>query len=254
MGPRTIAVARVLLGGAYPSDTNDTASQGVKLHQAPLPIPAQVVSIAGIGAFVAYRARQPEEEPGVLADHNPFLSLAATPSQKATYKYFVVVAALVIAQIALGIVTAHYGVEGSGLYGIPLAKWLPYAVIRTWHTQLAIFWIATAWLATGLYLTPSIGGAEPRFQRLGVNVLFVCLLIIVVGSLAGEWLSVQQRLGGDLWYWFGHQGYAYVDLGRFWQIFLFAGLFIWLGLMLRAFWPALMRKDEARPLLVLLRS
>ena len=241
MGPRTIAVARVLLGGAYPSDTNDTASQGVKLHQAPLPIPAQVVSIAGIGAFVAYRARQPEEEPGVLADHDPFLSLAATPSQKATYKYFVVVAALVIAQIALGIVTAHYGVEGSGLYGIPLAK-------------LANFWIATAWLATGLYLAPSIGGAEPRFQRLGVNVRFVCLLIIVVGSLAGEWLSVQQRLGGDLWYWFGHQGYAYVDLGRFWQIFLFAGLFIWLGLMLRAFWPALMPKDEARPLLVLLRS
>jgi nitric oxide reductase subunit B len=210
-----------------------------------------VFLIAGIGAFVAYRARQPEEEPGVLADHDPFLKLAATPSQKATYKYFVVVAALVIAQIALGIVTAHYGVEGSGLYGIPLAKWLPYAVTRTWHTQLAIFWIATAWLATGLYLAPAIGGAEPRFQRLGVNVLFGCLLIIVVGSLAGEWLSVQQRLGGDLWYWFGHQGYEYVDLGRFWQIFLFAGLFIWLGLMLRAFWPALMRKDEARPLLVL---
>jgi nitric oxide reductase subunit B len=162
-----------------------------------------------------------------------------------------VVAASLNTQIALGIITAHYGVEGSGLYGIPLAKWLPSAVTRTWHTQLAIFWIATAWLATGLYLAPTIGGAEPRFQRLGVDVLFVCLLIIVVGSLAGEWLSVQQRLHGDLWYWFGHQGYEYVDLGRFWQIFLFAGLFIWFGLMLRGFLPALRRKDEARPLLVL---
>ena len=210
-----------------------------------------VFLLAGIGAFVAYRARQAEEEPPALPETDPFLSAPATPSQKATYKYFAVVAALVIAQIGLGIITAHYGVEGSGLYGIPLAKWLPYAVTRTWHTQLAIFWIATAWLATGLYLAPTIGGAEPRFQRLGVNVLFVCLLIIVVGSLAGEWLSVQQRLHGDLWYWFGHQGYEYVDLGRFWQIFLFAGLFIWFGLMLRAFLPALRRKDEARPLLVL---
>src|SRR5262249_17029411 len=115
---------------------------------------------------------------------------------------------------------------------------------------LGIFWIATTWLATGLYLAPVIGH-EPRWQRAGVNTLFGCLLVIVVGSLAGQWASVQQRLGGDLWYWFGHQGYEYVDLGRFWQIFLFAGLFIWLALMLRALLPALRRKDEARPLLAL---
>ena len=113
----------------------------------------------------------------------------------------------------------------------PLAKWLPYAVTRTWHTQLGIFWIATAWLATGLFVAPAVGGHEPKYQRLGVNFLFVCLLVIVVGSMAGEWLGVQQKLGGDARFWFGHQGYEYVDLGRFWQIFLFVGLFVWLGLM-----------------------
>ena len=85
----------------------------------------------------------------------------------------------------------------------------------------------------------AVSGVEPRGQRLGVNVLFVSLLVIVVGSLAGQWLSVKQRLGGDLWYWFGHQGYEYVDLGRFWQIFLFAGLFIWLFLMGRTLLPVL---------------
>ena len=63
-------------------------------------------------------------------------------------------AALIVAQIGLGVLTAHYGVEGSGFYGIPLAKCLPYAVTRTWHTQLGIFWIATAWLATGLFMAP----------------------------------------------------------------------------------------------------
>jgi nitric oxide reductase subunit B len=210
-----------------------------------------VLLLAGIGALVAYRAKQREDEPGPLPDKDPLLGSTPTPSQKATYKYFGVVAALAVVQIGLGALTAHYGVEGSGFFGFPLAKWLPYAVTRSWHTQIGIFWIATAWLATGLYLAPAIGGAEPRYQRLGVNVLFGALLVIVVGSLAGQWLSIQQRLGGDTWYWFGHQGYEYVDIGRFWQIFLFAGLFIWLGLMLRGFWPALRRKDESRPLLVL---
>ena len=99
---------------------------------------------------------------------------------------------------------------------------------RTWHTQLGIFWIATAWLATGLFMAPAVSGHEPKFQRLGVNFLFVCLLIIVVGSLAGQWLAVQQQLGNATNFWFGHQGYEYVDLGRFWQIFLFVGLFLWL--------------------------
>ncbi|MFO0589088.1 MAG: nitric-oxide reductase large subunit [Polyangiaceae bacterium] len=210
-----------------------------------------VLLLAGIGALVAYRLKQPEEETPALPDTDPLFGSVPTPSQKAVYKYFAVVALLIVVQIGLGILTAHYGVEGSGLYGIPLAKWLPYAVTRSWHTQVGIFWIATAWLATGLYLAPAIGGVEPKFQRLGVNVLFGALLVIVVGSLAGQWLSVQQRLGATSFYWFGHQGYEYVDIGRFWQIFLFAGLFIWLGLMLRGFWPALKRKDESRPLLVL---
>ncbi len=114
---------------------------------------------------------------------------------KATLKYFWVVAALIVVQVGLGAVTAHYGVEGDGFYGIPLSRWLPYAVTRTWHTQLGIFWIATAWLATGLFVAPAVSGYEPKWQRAGVNFLFACLLIIVVGSLAGEWLGVQQKLG-----------------------------------------------------------
>jgi nitric oxide reductase subunit B len=170
---------------------------------------------------------------------------------RATLKYFWVVAALIVAQVGLGALTAHYGVEGTSFFGIPLAKVLPYAVTRTWHTQLGIFWIATAWLATGLFIAPAVSGYEPRYQRLGVNVLFACLLVIVVGALAGNWLGVQQRLGMGANFWFGHQGYEYVDLGRFWQIFLFAGLFIWLALMGRAMWPAIRRPGENRGLLAI---
>ncbi|MGQ9879663.1 MAG: hypothetical protein ACUVSV_02220 [Armatimonadota bacterium] len=48
-----------------------------------------------------------------------------TPSMRATIKYFGIVAALFLAQVVFGILTAHYGVEGLSLFGIPLAKYLP---------------------------------------------------------------------------------------------------------------------------------
>ncbi|MCO6437224.1 MAG: nitric-oxide reductase large subunit [Phycisphaerae bacterium] len=210
-----------------------------------------VLLLAGIAALAWYFAVQKhkEEPENVVPGRDPLLALHPTPSMKATLKYFWVVAALIVAQVGLGAVTAHYGVEGEGFYGIPLAKWLPYSVTRTWHTQLGIFWIATAWLATGLFMAPAVSGYEPKFQRLGVNVLWVCLLIIVAGSMFGQWLGVQQRLGLEANFWFGHQGYEYVDLGRFWQIFLLAGLFIWLALMGRAMWPALRKPGENRGLL-----
>ena len=210
-----------------------------------------IILLAGIGLMVAYYARRREEAEGEVPKVLPYAKAVQTPSQKATLKYFWVVSLLFLVQIALGIITAHYGVEGQALYGIPLSDWLPYSITRTWHTQIAIFWIATSWLATGLYYAPAISGVEPKFQKLGVDVLFGALLVIVVGSLAGQWFGVMQKLGFTQNFWFGHQGYEYVDLGRFWQIFLFAGLFIWLFLMARAMLPALRAKTESRSLLVM---
>jgi len=211
-----------------------------------------VLLIAGIGALSWYFAVRRKEEPDekvIVPEKDPLLNLKPTPSMLATLKYFWVVLAMLLVQIAMGIITAHYGVEGEGLYGIPLAKWLPYAITRTWHLQLGIFWIATAWLATGLFVAPAVSGYEPKWQKAGVNFLFVCLLIIVAGSMIGEWLGVQQKLGLDMNFWFGHQGYEYLDLGRFWQIFLFVGLLLWLGLMTGALWPALRKAGENKQLL-----
>lgn len=207
--------------------------------------------IAGIGGLVLwYQSQEKLEIAGPYPARDPFLGFQPTPSQKATIKYFLVVVALWGVQILMGAITAHYGVEGQGFYGFPLDKYLPYAITRTWHLQLAIFWIATSWLATGLYVGPAVSGQEPKYQRLGVNVLFVALVLVVGGSLAGEWMGIQQKLG-NLWFWFGAQGFEYVDLGRFWQILLFVGLLLWLVLMVRALKPALVRKSEDRPLLSL---
>ncbi|HWO19808.1 MAG TPA: nitric-oxide reductase large subunit [Kofleriaceae bacterium] len=206
-----------------------------------------LAAIAGLIVVHARGDRAPPPEPGA---HDPLGRFAATPSQRAVKKYFVLVGLLLVGQLGMGALTAHYGVEGDGFYGIDLAAILPYAVTRTWHTQLGIFWIATAWLGTGLFLAPLIG-IEPPGQKRGVDLLFAALLVVVGGALGGTWAAATGRLGDDAAYWIGHQGWEYVDLGRVWQIALLAGLGLWLGLMLRALAPALRRRDERRPLLVL---
>ncbi|MCF8304197.1 MAG: nitric-oxide reductase large subunit [Bacteroidales bacterium] len=211
-----------------------------------------ILLLAGIGLLAWYYASHREEEISEdIPDVNPLSGTKLTPSMKATLKYFWVVSLLILVQIIMGVVTAHYGVEGLKFYGFPLADILPYSITRTWHVQLAIFWIATSWLATGLFFAPAISGREPKYQKLGVNALFGALLIIVVGSLVGQWLGIMQKLGLTENFWFGHQGYEYVDLGRFWQLFLFIGLFIWLFLMGRALLPALREKSDQRSLLTM---
>ena len=209
--------------------------------------------LAGIGLLgwhhaVTHGRREREHD---LPASDPLRNVVITPSMKATAKYFWVLLALFLVQILLGAMTAHYQVEGQLVYGYEAAEILPYSITRTWHTQLAVLWIAVAWLGTGLYIAPAISGYEPPFQRLGVNILWVCLLIIVVGSFAGQWMAVMQTLGLDNNFWFGHQGYEYADMGRFWQWFLFIGLMIWLFLVGRALMPALREKSEAKHITML---
>jgi len=201
--------------------------------------------IAGIGLLTwHYAVWHGKEAPVVPPARDPLAGLVITPSMRATAKYFWLVTALFLVQILLGATTAHYQVEGQTAYGYALSEILPYSLTRSWHTQLAVLWIATAWLGTGLYIGPAISGRDPRFQRLGVNLLWTCLIVIVVGAFAGQWFAVMQKLGLVHNFWFGHQGWEYVDIGRFWQIFLFIGLILWLVLVGRALWPALRRRDE----------
>ncbi len=176
--------------------------------------------------------------------HPQMLPGLTTESQRATIKYFVVVALLFFLQVMVGGATAHYRADPGGFYGIDLTRFFPSHIVRTWHLQLAIFWIATAYIAGGLFLAPAIGKKEPKGQTGGVHFLFVALVIVAVGSLLGEAAGARQALG-DLWFWFGHQGWEYLDLGRGWQILLAAGLVVWLILLFRAIAPPV-RDPERR--------
>ena len=203
-----------------------------------------------IGVFAFYHARS-KEAPLHAPAHDPLIGEKMTPSMRRLKKYLVVVGGLMVLQIFLGILTAHYSVEGNALFGIPFAQLLPYSVSRTWHLQLGIFWIATAWLAMGLYVAPALTGKDPKFQVFGVNFLFIALLIIVLGSMAGQWMGIMQKLNLTTNFWFGHQGYEYVDLGRFWQLFLFVGLVLWLILMIRPIVPFMKAHPEKKSFLTL---
>lgn len=207
--------------------------------------------LAAVGILVYYYAQSKEEEEGPMPASDPLRGMKPTASMRATLKYIWIVSALMLVQMVLGAITAHYGVEGDALFSLPIQDFLPQAVSRSWHVQLAILWIATSWLATGLYIAPAVSGTEPKYQALGVNVLFGALIFVVVGSLVGQWMGVMQKLGLIENFWLGHQGYEYVELGRMWQILLLVGLILWLFLMIRALIPALKRKDENRHLLTL---
>ena len=209
-----------------------------------------IMLLIGIGIMIFVQARARQEE--ILKPvEDPLMNQAITPSMWAVKKYFWVVNLLILAQVLLGVITAHYGVEGGGFYGIDITGIIPYSITRTWHVQLAIFWIATAWLATGLYIAPSLSGRDPKLQKPGVNILFIALIIVVGGSLIGQWFGVMQRLNLVDNFWFGHQGYEYVDLGRFWQLLLVVGLFLWLALMIRPILPIIKKRTAEKGLLIL---
>lgn len=214
-------------------------------------IASVILLIAAIAGMVWFHMAHHEEADPKPLEADPLFDLKPTPSMKATRKYFYVVIGLLLVQVGMGAITAHYAVEGLSFFGLPLAEILPYTVSRTIHTQLGVLWIATAWLATGLYISPALSGHEPRFQKLGVNVLFYALILIVVGSIACGWLGTLQRLGVNFSFWLGNQGLEYTSMGRIWQYLLFVGLLIWLFLMGRALWPALKKPSESRGLIAM---
>ncbi len=167
----------------------------------------------------------------VLAQFRPL-----TASQRRIGKYFLVVAAILLLQILVGSIMAHYYTDRSSFYGIEVDRFLPFNFLRDVHIQAPIVWIGLSWIGAALFLAPAISGGEPRGQAFLVDVLFWVTLLIVVGALAGNYLGIMGYIRED-WFWLGNQGLSYIQLGRAWQIGFFAGLAIWSVLVFRALWP-----------------
>jgi nitric oxide reductase subunit B len=162
----------------------------------------------------------------------PPREVVLTPAQRACAWFFFVMALLFLLQTLTGGATQHYRAELSSFFGIDLGSVLPFNIARTWHVQLAIFWVATSFLAAGIFLAPMIAGREPRRQHWLAYGLLGALALVVFGSLAGEFAGIHGWMRNN-WEWFGNQGFEYLDLGRFWQILLTVGLVFWVVILLR---------------------
>lgn len=172
------------------------------------------------------------------APMDPVLSQfrALTPSQTRVWKYFLVVAVVLLVQILVGSIMAHYYTERASFYGIAIDRYLPFNFLRDVHIQTPIVWIGVAWIGSALFLAPAIGGREAKGQAFLVDVLFWVTLLIVAGALIGNYLGIMGYIDKG-WFWFGNQGLSYIQLGRAWQMGFFAGLAIWSVLVFRALWP-----------------
>jgi nitric oxide reductase subunit B len=165
-------------------------------------------------------------------------------SQSATLKFMAVAVLLFLTQTLVGAGVAHYRAEPASFYGVDLSAIFPSNLLRAWHLQTAIFWIATSYVAGALFVAELLGGFSPKGQTLGINVLFAAIAFVAVGSLLGEWASLMGLLP-KTWFWFGDQGWEYLEIGRFWQFLLAAGLLFWFFLIWRAVAPA-RRNPEKR--------
>jgi nitric oxide reductase subunit B len=186
-----------------------------------------IALLGGIGilfaAFGRWRMGWQGRDQATLTFRAPG-DVALTPGQRATAWFFFVMAALFLLQTLVGGMSQHYRAELDGFFGIDVAQVFPYNLVRTWHVQLAIFFVATSFVAAGIFLAPMIAGREPKGQSKLAFILLGALAVVVFGSLIGEFADIHNWFSGSI---FGDQGFEYLDLGRFWQVLLIIGLCLW---------------------------
>ncbi len=171
----------------------------------------------------------------------------SSPGQNALVKFFVVVALLLLMQTLVGGATAHYRADPGTFYGFDLERIFPSNLMRTWHLQTAIFWIATSYVAAALFLGRSLRTDEPRWFAVAAHLLFAAFAVVIAGSLIGEWLGISQMLG-KWWFWFGNQGWEYLELGRVWQYLLVVGLSAWFVMLWLLLRPRTLSDPAAHPI------
>ena len=146
------------------------------------------------------------------------------PSQVKLLKYVPIVAALFVVQLIIGGYLSHLYTEPKGDFIFDQSI-LPFNVLRSIHTQLAILWVAVGWLVGGLLIAPWVANKDHKFPWL-VDVLWGALLVVAVGSMIGLYMGATGQLREN-WFWLGNEGRELINLGRIWDIGLVVGLVFW---------------------------
>lgn len=162
--------------------------------------------------------------------------------QRSTYKFFYVAIVLFAVQVLAGILTVHDFVGLINFFGFNISGALPITVTRSWHVQLSILWISACWIGASFFMMSLVSPNQSKKQVTLINTIFWLTVILVAGSFAGMLLG-PKGVFGKYWYWFGHQGWEYVELGKLWQIILGVIFIIWATTIYRGIKPVMKLKQ-----------
>jgi nitric oxide reductase subunit B len=162
--------------------------------------------------------------------------------QGATYKFFYVAVILLAIQVLAGILTVHDFVGVVHFFGVNLSNILPITVTRSWHVQLSILWISACWIGASFFMMSLVSPRQPKGQVALVNIIFWITVLLVAGSFAGILLG-PKGFFGKYWYWLGHQGWEYVELGKLWQFMLGFMFIVWAVSIYRGIRPVMKLKQ-----------
>lgn len=165
-----------------------------------------------------------------------------TATQKATFKFFLVAILLFFLQVSSGLITLNDFINWLGYFGIEINNSVPVTISRSWHLMLSLYWISTCWIASSIFILPILSKKEIPGQLRLINLLFILLFILVVGSLTGMALGPLGMMG-EWWYWLGHQGWEFVDFGKGFQFLLMIIFILWMVVVYRGIKPALIKNE-----------
>jgi nitric oxide reductase subunit B len=205
--------------------------------------------ILGLGIVLYYHGKMEKLNDNIVVNKSSsFMSRGAikkfqpTQIQKATYKFFYTAILLFAVQVLAGILTVHDFVGFVNYFGFNISSVLPETVTRSWHVQLSLIWISACWIGASFFVMTMISPNQPKHQLKLINSIFWLTVFLVAGSFAGIFLGPQGLLAKN-WYWFGHQGWEYVELGKVWQILLFVALALWAITLYRGVKPVMKLKQ-----------
>jgi nitric oxide reductase subunit B len=203
--------------------------------------------LVGLGIVLFYHGRLEKlsdrtflDNSGPLMTKGGVTRFSPTRAQRATYKFFYAAILVFLLQVVAGIITVHDFVGFTRFIGFDFRDFAPISVSRGWHVQLSLLWISACWIGTSLFIVAFIT-QEPKNYHRHVNIIFVMLLVLVVGSVIGIYIGPMGLT--EHWYWLGNQGWEYVEPGKVWQILLFALLVVWTVVLYNALRPALSIKQ-----------
>jgi nitric oxide reductase subunit B len=157
--------------------------------------------------------------------------------QRSTYKFFYVAILLFAVQVLAGILTVHDFVGLVNFFGFNISESLPITVTRSWHVQLSLLWISACWIGASFFMMSLISPEQSKKQVSLINTIFWLTVLLVAGSFAGIFLGPKGLLQN--WYWLGHQGWEYVEIGKLWQVMLGVVFITWAITLYRGVRPVM---------------